>query len=103
MSNAQSIQDDLEISRQLASQIVRQAEADETRLEELENSRNYVTFMTKEVELNAHLLQALHEIRKLNEQLDKAEMLAAESDIMAALRELGGTWLSSLCKEKTEH
>lgn len=73
---------------------MRQAEADETRLEELENSSNYVMFMTKEVELNAHLLQALQELQKLNEQLDKAEILAAESDIMAALRVLGGTWLS---------
>ena len=47
--------------------------------------------MTKEVELNEHLRQALEELQRVNDQLDQAEILAAESNIMAALNVLGGT------------
>ncbi|TVY41445.1 hypothetical protein LSUB1_G002283 [Lachnellula subtilissima] len=90
ITHAQSIQNDIETSKQLASRIVRQAEADGKRLEEQEDNRTYVEFMTKEVELNEHLRQALEEMQRLNDQLDEAETLASESNIMAALNTLGG-------------
>ncbi|TVY88933.1 Centromere/kinetochore protein-like protein [Lachnellula willkommii] len=90
ITHAQSIQNDIETSKQLASRIVRQAEADDKRLEEQEDTRTYVEFMAKEVELNEHLRQALEEMQRLNDQLDDAETLASEGNIMAALNMLGG-------------
>jgi len=59
-------------------------------VEEQEDNRAYVEFMTKEVELNDHLRQALEEMQRLNDQLDEAETLASESNIIAALNILGG-------------
>ncbi|TVY34374.1 Centromere/kinetochore protein-like protein [Lachnellula occidentalis] len=92
ITHAQSIQNDIATSKQLASRIVRQAEADDKRLEEQEDTRTYVEFMAKEVELNEHLRQALEEMQRLNDQLDEAETLASESNIMAALNILGEAW-----------
>jgi protein transport protein DSL1/ZW10 len=97
ITHAQSIQNDIETSRQLANRIVRQAEADEKRAYEMEDTKTYVEFMAKEVELNEHIRQALEELQKLNDQLDQAETLAAESNIMAALNILGGTLRTILC------
>jgi len=56
----------------------------------MEDTKTYVEFMAKEVELNEHIRQALEELQKLNNQLDQAELLAAESNILAALNTLGG-------------
>lgn len=47
-------------------------------------------FLTKELEFNEHLRQALQEIQKLNSQLDQAEILAGESKIMEAMKILAG-------------
>lgn len=90
ITHAKSIQDDIEKSRRLASSIVRQAEADEQRLELLEEKEAYEGFLEKEVAFNVHLGEALRSIQEVNDKLDKAEGLAGEKRIIEAMAALEG-------------
>ncbi|KAH6673050.1 centromere/kinetochore protein-like protein zw10 [Halenospora varia] len=94
ITHAKSIQDDIEKSRRLASSIVRQAEADEQRLELLEEKEAYAGFLEKEVAFNVHLGEALRSIQEVNDKLDKAEGLAGEKRIIEAMAVLEDAWTS---------
>lgn len=69
---------------------MRQAEADEERIEELQEKETYVEFLTKEISFNDELLTALRSLQAGNDSLDKAEELASERRIVAALLMLEG-------------
>jgi centromere/kinetochore protein ZW10 len=90
IQHAKSIQDEIEQSRKLANAIVRQAEADERRLDNLAEKETYVDFLTKEVSFNAQLLAALKSIQVVNECLNRAEDEASQHKIIPALRSLEG-------------
>ncbi|KAF4626360.1 hypothetical protein G7Y89_g11800 [Cudoniella acicularis] len=100
ISHAQTIQDDIEKSRRLASGIVRQAEADELRLESLEEQETYVAFLSKEMAFNEHLGEALRSIQEVNIKLDKAEELAVEKKITEAMALLEGIFEHPWCGDE---
>lgn len=81
---------------------MRQAEADEERAAALEDAQAFVGFLTKELEFNEHLRQALQEMQKINSQLDQAEVLAGESKIMEAMKILAGMLRRTLLSERID-
>ncbi|CZR67503.1 uncharacterized protein PAC_17402 [Phialocephala subalpina] len=101
--NAKAIHDDIEKSRKLASSIVRQAEADEERLEGLQQQENYVEFLSKEVHYNTQLLSSLKAIQGANDLLRKLEVQAAEHNLVDALHTLADafTTIAKIPLEKT--
>jgi centromere/kinetochore protein ZW10 len=90
MTNARAVQEDIERSRRLATEIVREAEADEGRLEYLEDRKAHVEFLEKELLFNQHLGEALQRIQQVNDTLDRAERVAGEKNILEALGLLAG-------------
>ncbi|KAG4438487.1 hypothetical protein IFR05_006010 [Cadophora sp. M221] len=92
IKHAKSIQDDIQRSRQLASSIVRQAEADGERKEVLEEKETYADFLTKEVSFNNQLVSVLRSLQGVNESLNKAEECASERRIIDALHMLEAAW-----------
>ncbi|KAH7306101.1 centromere/kinetochore protein-like protein zw10 [Rhexocercosporidium sp. MPI-PUGE-AT-0058] len=103
IKHAKSIQDDIQRSRQLASSIVRQAEADGERKEVLEEKETYADFLTKEVSFNNQLLSVLRSLQAVNESLNMAEELASERRIIDGLHMLEAAWksLGEIPLEKT--
>jgi centromere/kinetochore protein ZW10 len=75
---------------------VRQAEADEEKIEILQEKENYIDFLSKELSFNDQLLAALRSLQAVHESLNKAEQLASEKRIIDGLHMLeGGFWESS--------
>ncbi|KAK0109492.1 hypothetical protein ONS95_002182 [Cadophora gregata] len=103
IKHAKSIQDDIQRARQLSSSIVRQAEADDERKEELEEKETYADFLTKEVSFNNQLLTVLRSLQGVNENLNKAEEYASERKIIDGLHMLEAAWksLGEIPLEKT--
>jgi len=87
------LQDDIENSRKLASEIVRQAKIDEHREETLRDKHSHLDFLSKEVLFHKQLLLALRSIQEVNICLDKAEGLIQERKILDGLRMLEGMHL----------
>jgi len=90
MSHAQALQADIESSRKLASDIVRQAEADEDRIAALQDQETHVTFLEQETLFNSQLNDALISIKDVHERLDKAEKLATQRRILEPIQILAG-------------
>lgn len=90
IAHAKSIQDDIKKSRNLANEIVRRAEADEERLEGLQEKEVYADFLNKEVLFNACLLKALKSIQDVHTRLIGAEELVAQRKLHEALLTLEG-------------
>ncbi|PVH71756.1 centromere/kinetochore protein-like protein zw10 [Cadophora sp. DSE1049] len=103
IKHAKSIQNDIQRARQLSSSIVRQAEADDERKEELEEKETYADFLTKEVSFNNQLLTVLRSLQGVNESLNKAEECASEKRIIDGLHMLEAAWksLGEIPLEKT--
>ncbi|KAH7408986.1 centromere/kinetochore protein-like protein zw10 [Cadophora sp. MPI-SDFR-AT-0126] len=103
IKHAKSIQDDIQRARQLSSSIVRQAEADDERKEELGEKETYADFLTKEVSFNHQLLTVLRSLQGVNESLNKAEECATEKRIIDGLHMLEAAWksLAEIPLEKT--
>ncbi|KAF8850831.1 hypothetical protein BDZ45DRAFT_184064 [Acephala macrosclerotiorum] len=101
--NAKAIHDDIEKTRKLASSIVRQAEADEERLEGLQQQEKYVEFLSKEVHYNTQLLSSLRAIQGANDLLRKLEVQAAEHNLVDALHTLADAFatIAKIPLEKT--
>ncbi|RFU26758.1 hypothetical protein B7463_g9583, partial [Scytalidium lignicola] len=93
--NAKSLQDDIDKSRRLASEIVRQAEADEENSEALREQEIYVEFLTREKLFNSQLRETLEAIRVANNAFDSAEQLSYEKKIIDALHSLEDAWKSA--------
>ncbi len=69
---------------------MRQAEADEERLEGLQQQDGYVDFLTKEVHYNTQLLSSLKSIQRANDLLRRVEVQSSEHNIVDALHTLSG-------------
>lgn len=74
----------------MASDIVRQADADEHQEEIIRNHEIYEDFLTREVNFNVQLLSALALIEGIHKGLDHAEQLIGEWRILDGLRALEG-------------
>jgi centromere/kinetochore protein ZW10 len=90
MATAQTLQADIEQSRKLASDIVKQAEADEERLRILAEDEARVAFLEKEHLFNSQLVETVHSIKQISEILDEVESLAREGHITQPLHILEG-------------
>jgi centromere/kinetochore protein ZW10 len=76
IANAKALQADIEKSRKLSSEIVRQAEALETH--PIEEHEAHVEFLQKEVRFNAQLGEALQSIKEVDTQLKLVEKLVCD-------------------------
>jgi centromere/kinetochore protein ZW10 len=88
--NARAVHEDIERLRRLATQIVREAEADEERLDLLGDRSTHLELLERESLFNKRLSDALQSIRRINEAVDKAEQVAGEKNVLGALRLLAG-------------
>ncbi|KAL3418199.1 is centromere binding protein at prophase [Phlyctema vagabunda] len=88
IQQAQGIQDDINKTKSLASQIVRDADAGDDKLEALEHSRHHVEFLTKETLFNNQLWETLKAIKRANDLMDEAEVIASEKHILGSLHKL---------------
>ena len=85
IANAKTLQDDIESSQRLASDIIRKAEAEERREEVQEEQENYVTFLENEVAFNNQLGDGLILIEEVCGCLERAETLVHTRKILEAL------------------
>jgi centromere/kinetochore protein ZW10 len=90
IAHAKTIQNDIDKSRKLANAIVREAEADEERLDGLKDKENTVEFLTKEVAFSTSLRDGLKAIQVTRDRLRDVEKLATERKIHEALITLEG-------------
>jgi centromere/kinetochore protein ZW10 len=90
MTQAQALQADIEKSRKLAGEIVKQAEADEEKLHALEDQETHLNFLEKEKLFNSQLYVGLQSIKRVHQLFDEAERLASERHILKALQKLAG-------------
>lgn len=90
MNNARAVQQDIERLRRLATEIVREAEDDDERLEHPEDRQIHLEFLENERLFNKRLGEALHFIYQVTDAVDTAERVAGEKNILAALRLLEG-------------
>jgi centromere/kinetochore protein ZW10 len=88
IKHAKAIQEDIDRSRNLASEIVRQAEAGEAIHAAVEDSGDRVDFLSKEARYNKQVGDALRGIKKVCDLLDQAEQEAVERKILIALHTL---------------
>lgn len=91
IKNAQTLQEDIEKSKKLAADIVRQAEADDARAAAIADKELHVDFLQAEIAFNAQLVETLNAIKRANDSLDETIRLATEDRIAAALESLQGT------------
>ena len=90
IAHAKTIQNDIDKSRKLANAIVREAEADEERLDGLKDKENTVEFLTEEVAFSTSLRDGLKAIQVTRDRLRDVEKLATERKIHEALITLEG-------------
>ncbi len=90
MVHAKNLQLDIDRSRRLASEIVRQAEAEEKQSANLEDAETYVGFLTKEQDFNLQLGEILHLIKQASDLLTKARHMVDDGDALGALNPLDG-------------
>jgi centromere/kinetochore protein ZW10 len=90
MTNARAVHEDIERLRRLATEIVREAEADEDRLERLEDRKAHLELLERESVFNKQLSEELQFISQVNDAVEKTERVAGDSNILEALRLLAG-------------
>ena len=90
ISNARAVHEDIERLRRLATDIVREAEADEERLDLLSDRNTHLELLQRENLFNKSLSEALERIQQINDTVDNAERVADEKNILEALRLLAG-------------
>jgi hypothetical protein len=101
ISHSKTIQGDIERSRKLANTIVREAEAEEERLEALKDKESTVEFLAKEVAFSTSLKGGLKAIQISRDRLRDVEELASERKIHEALIALEG--IISIAPPYPEH
>ncbi|RDW74090.1 hypothetical protein BP5796_07532 [Coleophoma crateriformis] len=85
IENAQGIQDDIRQTKSLASEIVREAEAGDQRIEDMKDKEIHVEFLSREALFNDQLLETLKSIKAANELMDEAQQVAAERKLIDAV------------------
>ncbi|KAI9648744.1 ribosome biogenesis protein ytm1 [Ciborinia camelliae] len=103
IKHAEALQHDIDKSRKLANEIVQQAEADEARVTDVQNHKNHVELLVKEIEFNAQLMERLQSMKRANDFLDKAAEEAEKHEIHEALHSLdvAGNQISEIPADRT--
>lgn len=87
---ARAVHEDIERLRRLANDIVREAEADEQKLELLSDRTTHLQLLERESLFSKRLGDALQSINRVNDDINKAEQAARESNVLEALKLLAG-------------
>jgi centromere/kinetochore protein ZW10 len=96
IKNAKALQDDIDRSRKLASEIVREADAGNIKTQAAREAAERVEFLTKEALYNEQVRHKLRKLKAIRDLLDEAEELAVERKIMPALyalESMGPCWI----------
>ncbi|TLS25772.1 hypothetical protein PpBr36_07026 [Pyricularia pennisetigena] len=91
-NNAKVLQDDINRSKQIANDIIRQSEEPETSGKTVEEAEARAAFLIRELNYNDELIQTLRAIKAINTVLDEVEQACAERRIVDALRLLEQSW-----------
>ncbi|KAI6318702.1 hypothetical protein MCOR34_003468 [Pyricularia oryzae] len=91
-NNAKVLQDDINRSKQIANDIIRQSEEPETSGKTVEEAEARAAFLIRELNYNDELIQTLRAIKGINTVLDEVEQACAERRIVDALRLLEESW-----------
>ncbi|ROW02965.1 hypothetical protein VSDG_01799 [Cytospora chrysosperma] len=92
MANAQSLQDDINRSKHIANDILRQAEEPVVSGKARKEAEEKVVFLQAELAYNQRVKDALRAIRDVNQILDEVEKARDERRIVNALRLLEKSW-----------
>jgi protein transport protein DSL1/ZW10 len=92
MANAQSVQDDINRSKRLANDIVRQAEEPVLSGAAIQEAEDKFVFLQSELAYNQRVQEALRAIKDVNQVLDQVEKARDERRILDALRLLERSW-----------
>ena len=92
MANAQSVQDDINRSKRLANDIVRQAEEPVLSGAAIHEAEDKFAFLRSELAYNQRVQEALRGIKDVNQILDQVETARDERRILDALRLLERSW-----------
>lgn len=92
MANAQSVQDDINRSKRLANDIVRQAEEPVLSGAAIQEAEDKFTFLQAELAYNQRVQEALRGIKDVNNILDQVEAARDDRRILDALRLLERSW-----------
>lgn len=92
MSNAKALQDDINRSKSLANDILRQSEEPVVSGKSTKEAEDKVAFLQRELQYNQQVQQALKGVRGVNRILDQVEQARDERRILDALRLLEKSW-----------
>lgn len=92
MANAQSVQDDINRSKRLANDVVRQAEEPVLSGAAIQEAEDKFTFLQAELAYNQRVQEALRGIKDVNNILDQVEAARDDRRILDALRLLERSW-----------
>lgn len=92
MTNAQSVQDDINRSKRLANDIVRQAEEPVLSGAAIQEAEDKFVFLQSELAYNQRVQEALKGIKDVNQILDQVEKARDERRIIDALHLLERSW-----------
>ncbi|ROW09099.1 hypothetical protein VPNG_05740 [Cytospora leucostoma] len=94
MTNAQTLQDDITRSKQIANDILRQAEEPVVSGQARQEAEEKVAFLQAELAYNQRVKEALGAIRDVNLILDQVEEARDQRRILDALRLLERSWVA---------
>lgn len=92
MSNAKKLQDDINRSKNLANDILRQSEEPLVSGETIQEAEEKFDFLQREIRYSQRVQAALRGINEVNQILDKVEQAREERRILDALRLLEKSW-----------
>ncbi|KAI1340893.1 hypothetical protein F5Y15DRAFT_35455 [Xylariaceae sp. FL0016] len=92
VTNAKSLQDDINKTRSWANEIVRRSEAPDISGRTIEEAEEKVDFLRRETAYNKQVHGALKSIKHVNELLDQVELARDERRILDSLYLLENSW-----------
>ncbi|KAI1860276.1 uncharacterized protein JN550_011654 [Neoarthrinium moseri] len=92
VTNAKTVEDDINRSRSLANEIVRRAEAPEVSGQTIHEAEEKVNFLQRETVYNRQVREALTSVKHVNELLDQVEKAKDERRVLDSLHLLEQTW-----------
>ncbi|KAI1138683.1 hypothetical protein F5Y05DRAFT_384813 [Hypoxylon sp. FL0543] len=92
ITNAKSLEDDINRTRSWANDIVRRSQAPDVSGKAIQEAEDKVEFLRREAEYNQQLHYALRSIKHVNELLDQVEQARDERRIIDSLHLLEKSW-----------
>lgn len=90
IKNATALQDDINRSRKLANEIVREAETGDIKIQSVKHAEDRLQFLASETRYNQQIQSMLCGLRDVRNLLDEAQKLAVEKRILDAVHALAG-------------